>query len=554
MATAAPAARTFGKYILTDRIGKGGMAEIFRAKVQGASGFEKEVVIKRMLPALCDDPGFTHMMVREAKILVTLRHQNIVQVYELGEVDGRYYIAMEYIHGRDLRAVLGRCIEKNRAFPIGLATLVVLEVLRALEYAYRVQHKDGRPLELVHRDVSPTNLMVSFEGEVKVLDFGIAKVDVGDFVTREGLIKGNCPYMSPEQVAGGDLDQRSDLFSLGSTFYEMLTGKRAFEAPSYIAVMQRIWADEPTPIREFREDIPEPLAKVVHGLLEKDKSKRWSSAAEVHKALAALVEKKELPAATPYELGAFMRELYGDDSLTERRSIPDEDRPRMETVRADDTRPGTDAVLPARHDGGTVPLLSQDVLRSSLTPAPERVSRGTLTLRKLVPGGRPHWTVVAVGSALLGAVIVAAFGGARERGRPPRAIMHGDERTQTPREGPAEMPVTAAPEAVVVGPDPERPRPVKTVPLGTGYLRLQTTAGNNPVWANVWIDNQKIGEVTPLMDFPVPAGLHNVKVQNPAFPAKTVTVRIRRGARVFKLVELESPAAPGSGAEPPRAP
>jgi serine/threonine protein kinase len=548
LATAPAGAKTFGKYILTDRIGKGGMAEIFRAKVQGASGFEKEVVIKRMLPALCDDPGFTHMMVREAKILVTLRHQNIVQVYELGEVDGRYYIAMEYIHGRDLRAVLARCVEKNRAFPVGLASLVVLEVLRALEYAYRVPHKDGRPLELVHRDVSPTNLMVSFEGEVKVLDFGIAKVDVGDFVTREGLIKGNCPYMSPEQVAGSDLDQRSDLFSLGSTFYEMLTGKRAFEAPSYIAVMQRIWADEPTPIRELRADIPGPLANVVHKLLQKEKPKRWSSAAEVHKALADLVAKKEIPIGTPFELGAFMRELYGDDSLTERRSIPDEDRPRMETVRADDTRPGTDA-LPARHDGGTVPLLQPDVLRSSLTPAPERVSRGTAALRKLVPGGRPHWTVIAVASALVGAVVVAAFGGLRERERTPRAISHRDEQSQGTRQGPTELPVTTAPEAVVVGPDPERPQPVKTVPLGTGYLRLNTTAGGEMVWANVWIDNVRVDKPTPLVDVPVPAGPHLVKVHNPAYPAQTVTVRIRRGARLTRVVELlPAGAAPATAA------
>jgi serine/threonine protein kinase len=532
---------TFGKFVLRERIGKGGMAEIFRAKVQGASGFEKEVVIKRMLPALCDDPGFTDMMVREAKILVSLKHQNIVQVYELGEVDGRYYIAMEYIHGRDLRAVLARCAEVKRPFPIPIATSVVLEVLRALEYAHRVPSKDGRPLELVHRDVSPTNLMVSFEGEVKVLDFGIAKVDVGDFVTREGLIKGNCPYMSPEQVAGGDLDQRSDLFSLGSTFYEMLTGKRAFEAPTYIAVMQRIWADEPARIEELRTDIPPGLANLIHRMLEKDRARRFPTAVDLHAGLLKLVERKELTIGTPFEVAAFMRDIFGEASLVERRSIPDEDRVPMETVRAESTRPGTEGRLVSKHDGGTMPMPLRETPRPGSSQPPARVSRGTLALRKIAPGGRPHWTFIAVASALLGAVIFAAIGGTRDRDRSTQIVAQR-EQSHDPV-GPHATVLTAAPQEVRQDPVPDRPHVVKTMPMGTGYLKLGTFDEHGQIWAQVWIDNQLVAEQTPLVNFPVEAGVHWLKVKNPAYPAKQIRLRVRRGQVTNQFIDLRPDAA-----------
>ncbi|MBC7973804.1 MAG: serine/threonine protein kinase, partial [Myxococcales bacterium] len=191
----------FGKYFLLERINVGGMAEVFRAKAFGVEGFERLVAVKRILPNIAEDKEFIRMFIEEAKLSVQLNHANIAQIFDLGVVDSSYYIALEHIHGRDLRGIFDRCRQVGEPMPVAQACFVAMKVCEGLDYAHNKRDQGGRELSLVHRDVSPQNILVSFEGEVKLIDFGIAKSELADGQTETGTIKGKFSYMSPEQSA-----------------------------------------------------------------------------------------------------------------------------------------------------------------------------------------------------------------------------------------------------------------------------------------------------------------------------------------------------------------
>jgi serine/threonine protein kinase len=252
--------QTFGRYRLLERIGEGGMAEVWKAKSYGVLGFEKVLVIKRILPELAKHRKFVDMFVHEAKLAVLLSHANIVQVFDLGKVDAAqdappsYFIAMEYVAGLDLATVLQRSRRMKMDAPPGLAVFVAAEIAKALDYAHRKRSDDQRPLGIVHRDISPQNILLSWEGEVKVTDFGIAKArdtistDESDTDVRLGRVRGKLAYMSPEQIRAEPLDGRSDLFSLGVVLYEMIAGSNPFSAPSSIETARRIQNSEFPPL------------------------------------------------------------------------------------------------------------------------------------------------------------------------------------------------------------------------------------------------------------------------------------------------------------------
>ena len=205
----------FGKYLLLERIAVGGMAEVFVAKAFGVEGFERLLAIKKILPTMGEDAEFIRMFVDEARIAVQLAHANIVQVLELGKHEERLYIAMEYVSGRDLRQLMERFRKRQEAMPLPQVCLIVAEVCEALDHAHRKRDAQGRPLGIVHRDVSPQNVLVSFEGEVKLIDFGIAKAESRLQKTQSGILKGKFSYMSPEQVKGQPIDGRSDVLACG---------------------------------------------------------------------------------------------------------------------------------------------------------------------------------------------------------------------------------------------------------------------------------------------------------------------------------------------------
>jgi serine/threonine protein kinase len=279
----------FGKYFLLERINVGGMAEVFRAKAFGVEGFERLVAVKRILPNIAEDKEFIRMFIEEAKLSVQLNHANIAQIFDLGVVDGSYYIALEHVHGRDLRGIFDRCRAIGEAMPVAQACFMVMKVCEGLDYAHNKRDQSGRELQLVHRDVSPQNVLVSFEGEVKIIDFGIAKAAGKGSKTQAGILKGKFGYMSPEQVRGLPVDRRSDVFSCGIVLYELLTGERLFVGESDFSTLEKVRNVEILPPSTYNRRIPDELERIVLKALTKDVEDRYQNAIDLHDELQAFV-------------------------------------------------------------------------------------------------------------------------------------------------------------------------------------------------------------------------------------------------------------------------
>ncbi len=293
-----------GRYRLLERLGQGGMAEVFKAKSFGVEGFEKILVIKRILPELSRRPDFVEMFIHEAKLAVRLSHANIVQVFDLGKAPGSdpggvqqpdaYYIAMEYVHGLDLASVLARCRREQVVLPIEMSVYVASEVAKGLDHAHRRRDERMRPLGIVHLDVSPQNVLLSFEGEVKVTDFGVAKacgvLDRGaPEDTRANRLQGKFAYMSPEQARGENVDARSDLFSLGTILYECVAGVNPFGAPTTFETLRRVQACEYPPLALLRPDAPAELVAILKTAIAKSPDDRYADAGRMYEALLAFL-------------------------------------------------------------------------------------------------------------------------------------------------------------------------------------------------------------------------------------------------------------------------
>lgn len=303
---------TFGKYLLLDRINVGGMAEVFKAKAFGIEGFERIIAIKRILPNMIDDDEFIKMFVDEARIAVKLSHANIVQIYELGKFENQYYIAMEYVSGKDLRQILDRYRKKKITLPVSAAAYICSKICEGLDYAHRKIDPTGRPMNVIHRDVSPQNILVSYEGAVKVTDFGIAKAEDRASKTQAGVLKGKFGYMSPEQVRGLDIDHRSDIFAVGILFYEMVCGKRLFIGESDFSTLERVRKAEVVPPTEHNPDLAPELEAVVMRALARERDERYQWASELHDDLQQfLIENTTIYNAK--RLSTLLREDYQTD-------------------------------------------------------------------------------------------------------------------------------------------------------------------------------------------------------------------------------------------------
>ena len=277
--------RAFGPYQLVEKLGQGGMAEVFKAQSFGASGFEKTVVVKTLLPELRGDGVYERMFIEEARLHARLNHQNLVQVHELGIADGCYFVRLDWIDGGDL-ATLAR----GAPLPAPLALWIADQLLLALDFVHRVTDDGGRPLGLVHRDVSPGNVLLSVEGEVKLSDFGIAKATRLEEQTRPGVRKGKYAYMSPEQVTGQPLTGASDQFALAVTLVELLTGARPFDRATPLETMDGVREAAPPPLAT----LPDSLRTVIWQALAKDPAQRFANAEHFRKALAAVPSTPEL--------------------------------------------------------------------------------------------------------------------------------------------------------------------------------------------------------------------------------------------------------------------
>ncbi len=269
----------FGRYFLTQKIALGGMAEIFRAKSVGAEGFEKIVVVKRILPHFCEDESFVMMFQDEARVAAHLNHANVVQIFDFDQVDGLYYIAMEYVEGQDLKRVLDHGARLGTPLSIAQSVQILIDAGQGLDYAHK-REVDGKPLNIIHRDISPHNMMVSYNGEVKIMDFGIAKAASRSTKTRVGTVKGKCAYMSPEQARGRPLDARSDLFALGVCLWEMLSGKRLFVGESDFETLNNVLKAEVPSLTEMNPEVPPDLDRIVQRSLAKERDDRQRDVAE----------------------------------------------------------------------------------------------------------------------------------------------------------------------------------------------------------------------------------------------------------------------------------
>src|SRR5882724_8036996 len=366
--------RKIGRYTLFDRIGRGGMADIFLARVQTDLGVSRLAVVKQILPHLSDSREFSDMLITEAKLAARLDHANIVQVHDLGRSDGFLYIAMQYVEGFDLNELLRRCTRTKTALPVQYALLVVIEALRALDYAHRKTSDDGEPLGIVHRDVSPSNLLISFEGEVKLCDFGIAHAN--DAVTRasysDEVVKGKAGYMSPEQARGDPLDARADVFAVGIVLWELLSGRRLY----------KVAGGGPSLLEQAKTaEVPElssrglPLEDMLFGITRKalafDRDDRYASARAMLSDLDQYVAESKL-IASPIKFGEWLIERFGDDLILQRREReravqvlelghrpdaiaemrppPSNRRPPLDSTSDASTPPDQPAVSPARDE------------------------------------------------------------------------------------------------------------------------------------------------------------------------------------------------------------
>ena len=308
----------FGQYLLLSKIATGGMAELFKAKRKGVEGFEKILAIKRILPHMSDNEEFITMFIDEAKLAAQLTHHNICQIFDLGKIDNSYYIAMEYVHGKDLRAVLKAARTKSKAIPAELGILITSKICSALDYAHRKNDSTGQPLNLVHRDVSPQNILITYEGDVKLVDFGIAKAATKVHVTQHGALKGKLLYMSPEQAWGKAVDRRSDIFSVCAVLYEMLAGRPLFfeDNDTEVTILEKVREARVTPICSVVPTLPKELEKILNKGLQKNPDDRYQLASELQKDLDNLFYTEGYN-ATSASLASFARNLFPEDWVQE---------------------------------------------------------------------------------------------------------------------------------------------------------------------------------------------------------------------------------------------
>ncbi|WP_279635584.1 serine/threonine protein kinase [Corallococcus carmarthensis] len=308
---------TFGRYELLRKLATGGMGAVYLARQKGPVGFQKLLVVKRLLPHLSEDDEFLQMFLDEARIAALLNHPNIAQIYEMGDVDGQYYIAMEYVHGEPLGSLVPRASAHPGGFPLGLRCRIIAEAAAGLDAAHNARSPSGRKLSLIHRDVSPQNVLVGFNGGVKLIDFGVAKAQGKLSQTVVGTIKGKHAYMSPEQARGEPLDARSDVFGLGTVFYELLTNGRLFKRETEMATLKAVVGHKIVPPSEAVPGIPKSLDPIVFKALARKRDDRFTTAGELQLALEEFLQQEKLH-GTSAHLAAFMRDVYADELEEER--------------------------------------------------------------------------------------------------------------------------------------------------------------------------------------------------------------------------------------------
>jgi eukaryotic-like serine/threonine-protein kinase len=409
--------RLGGRYEILRHLASGGMAEVHLARTLGVGGFERYVVVKTILPERAKDPAFVAMFLDEARLSAQLHHQNIAQVFDVGEDGGALYFAMEYVHGENLLAVLQAATAARRQVPTEHALAIIVGAAAGLDYAHAKVGPDREPLGLIHRDVSPSNLIVAYDGTVKVVDFGVAKASTRATRTRSGTVKGKLAYMSPEQCRALEIDRRSDVFSLGTVLYELTTLSRLFDYPSDYDTMNALVSGVVQPPSERRPDYPVDLEPIVMRCLAKDPADRWQSAGALLEAVEDLARTHGL-VLSPRALGRYMTELFGE------RPEPWLDPDRIETT----IRPSPNAV-PV-----TVATIESVASPDAAAVAQAPVSVSAASAAVDAPRRR-RWPIAVGVAAIAGAGIAAMLALADVGGAVPSAPAAAPTPAETPTPG-----------------------------------------------------------------------------------------------------------------------
>jgi len=309
----------FEKYLLLEKLATGGMAQLYRAKIVGVQGFEKFVAFKQILPHLAEEKEFLGSFIDEAKLAALLQHQNIVQIYDFGNIEETYFITMEYLFGKDLRVITKKAQEKNLPLNLEHCLYIISKVCSGLDYAHKLKDFHGSPLYIIHRDISPQNIIITYEGDVKIVDFGIAKARSQSTITQVGLIKGKVAYMSPEQAAGISIDHRSDIFPCGILLYEMLSGNRVFTGET-MHILDKVRRAEFDPPENVVKGLPPKVYQILHRALAKEPNQRYQSCAEMLADVEeCMFELSMRP--TSRSLSQYMKELFKDQIALEEQVI-----------------------------------------------------------------------------------------------------------------------------------------------------------------------------------------------------------------------------------------
>jgi serine/threonine protein kinase len=538
---------TLGKYQLLAILGRGGMADVFLALSRGPMGFNKLVVVKRLRSALSDDRSFRNMFLDEARLAARLNHPNVVQTHEVGEAEGVYFIAMEYLEGQSLNKIIRELSKRGGKLPAAMCARIVSDALAGLHYAHELKDFDGTPLEIIHRDVSPHNVFVTYDGSVKMVDFGIAKAALSSVQTEVGVLKGKVAYMSPEQAAGEDIDARADVFAMGIVFWELLAQKRLMTGDSAAATLHRLLTSPIPKVTTERPDVPAELEAIIDRALQKDATKRFSTALEMRDALEDFIATGGKPVRQE-EIGRELDRMFGSvrEAVQKQIQIHMEGITEIPAHGDDDRAPIPPSQLPMLGVGsgsgsGVVGAFAKPGQDSSSMPRPP-VPPGAAAPAKR---GVTLWLVVA---AVVGGVAIGAFTmGRSNRTATPapseltewKALSSTPdvpERAQvaaTPAPPPAPAIVPAPPSASPV-PATRASTPPQTPPsrrpagpsgaaansqaaapassddsTGEGFLTLDTYP-----WTKVSENGKTLG-TTPLVHVALSPGLHTFTLENP---------------------------------------
>jgi TonB family protein len=414
----APSGSEFGQYVIEEHIATGGMADVYKARMMGMEGFQKTVAIKRIIANLTDSDEFVRMFIDEAKLAAQLNHNNIIHIYDLGKIDRSHYIAMEYIEGHDLRSILEKCRQRGVRMPIEIALHITVLLASALDYAHKKRDFDNRALGLVHRDVSPQNVLISFDGDIKLCDFGIAKAASKASQTRAGALKGKLQYMSPEQAWGKDIDHRSDIFSLGLVLFEMLTNEKVFSGTSELSVLEQVRDPIITAPSMKNPEVDSEVDRIIFLALNAEREERYQSAEDMKRDLEKVMRKKGW-SADRSALVAFLESLdsgrkvqpVADDAASiPARSAPPSEPPPPFVKSSFETSPG-----PPSTEMPEVLLAADDDLDEALSVTPpisKRARPGIDDSGFRVKSGRarPDKKRFWIGLGALVAILAAAGG------------------------------------------------------------------------------------------------------------------------------------------------